>query len=180
MNIKKIGILGSGVMGSGIAAHVASAGCQVELLDIVIDEAAPDKLAQGALAALAKSRPALAMHPAFLKRIRPGNLRDHLDRLADCDWVVEVVKEDLAIKRELYGRLEPVLKPGAWISSNTSGIPLRLLVEGRGDAFRSHFVITHFFNPVRYLRLLEFVTGPEVDAAEAQAFRTWLEESLGK
>ena len=180
MKIQKIGILGSGVMGSGIAAHVASAGCQVELLDIVIDEAAPDKLAQGALAALAKSRPALAMHPSFLKRIRPGNLRDHLDRLSDCDWVVEVVKEDLAIKRELYGRLEPKLKPGAWISSNTSGIPLKLLVEGRTDAFRSHFVITHFFNPVRYLRLLEFVTGPEVDAAEAQAFRVWLEESLGK
>ena len=180
MNIKKIGVLGSGVMGSGIAAHVASAGCQVELLDIVIDEAAPDKLAAGALAALAKSKPALAMHGAFLKRIRPGNLRDHLDRLADCDWVVEVVKEDLAIKRELYGRLEPHLKAGAWISSNTSGIPLKLLVEGRNDAFRSHFVITHFFNPVRYLRLLEFVTGPEVEPAEAMAFRTWLEEGLGK
>ena len=95
MAILKIGVLGSGVMGSGIAAHVASAGCQVELLDIVIDDAAPDKLAAGALAALAKSKPALAMHGAFLKRIRPGNLRDHLDRLADCDWVVEVVKEDL-------------------------------------------------------------------------------------
>lgn len=180
MVIKKIGVLGSGVMGSGIAAHVASAGCQVELLDIVIDEAAPDKLAEGALAALAKSKPALAMHPSFLKKIRPGNLRDHLDRLSDCDWVVEVVKEDLAIKRELYGRLEPKLKAGAWISSNTSGIPLKLLVEGRSDAFRKHFVITHFFNPVRYLRLLEFVTGPEVDGAEAQAFRTWLEEGLGK
>ncbi|HLP30663.1 MAG TPA: 3-hydroxyacyl-CoA dehydrogenase family protein, partial [Geothrix sp.] len=180
MAIKKIGVLGSGVMGSGIAAHVASAGCQVELLDIVIDEAAPDKLAEGALAALAKSKPALAMHPSFLKKIRPGNLRDHLDRLSDCDWVVEVVKEDLAIKRELYGRLEPKLKAGAWISSNTSGIPLKLLVEGRSDAFRKHFVITHFFNPVRYLRLLEFVTGPEVDGAEAQAFRTWLEEGLGK
>ena len=180
MTIRKIGVLGSGVMGSGIAAHVASAGCQVELLDIVIDEGAPDKLAQGALAALAKSKPALAMHGAFLKKIRPGNLRDHLDRLADCDWVVEVVKEDLGIKRELYARLEQHLKPGAWVSSNTSGIPLRLLVEGRKEDFRRHFVITHFFNPVRYLRLLEFVTGPEVDAAEAMAFRTWLEEALGK
>ncbi|HJW09532.1 MAG TPA: 3-hydroxyacyl-CoA dehydrogenase NAD-binding domain-containing protein, partial [Holophagaceae bacterium] len=180
MDIKKVAVLGSGVMGSGIAAHVASAGCQVELLDIVIDEAAPDKLAEGALAGLAKSKPALMMHPSYLKKIRPGNLRDHLDRLADCDWVVEVVKEDLKVKQDLYARLESHLKPGAWISSNTSGIPLRLLVEGRSEAFRKHFVITHFFNPVRYLRLLEFVKGPEVDDAESLAFRAWLEEKLGK
>ncbi len=180
MNIRKVAVLGSGVMGSGIAAHVASAGCEVELLDIVIDEAKPDKLAEGALEALKKSKPALAMHGSFLKKIRPGNLRDHLERIQDCDWVVEVVKEDLAIKRALYDRVEPLLKPGAWVSSNTSGIPLRMLIEGRGDAFRRHFVITHFFNPVRYLRLLEFVKGPDVDAAEAADFGTWLEELLGK
>lgn len=180
MDIKKVAVLGSGVMGSGIAAHVASAGCEVELLDIVIDEAKPDKLAEGALEALKKSKPALAMHGSFLKKIRPGNLRDHLERIQDCDWVVEVVKEDLAIKRALYDRVEPLLKAGAWVSSNTSGIPLRMLIEGRGEAFRRHFVITHFFNPVRYLRLLEFVQGPDVDAAEASAFGTWLEELLGK
>ncbi len=180
MDIKKVAVLGSGVMGSGIAAHVASAGCAVELLDIVIDEAKPDKLAEGALEALKKSKPALAMHGSFLKKIRPGNLRDHLERIQDCDWVVEVVKEDLAIKRALYDRVEPLLKAGAWVSSNTSGIPLRMLIEGRGEAFRRHFVITHFFNPVRYLRLLEFVQGPDVDAADAAAFGTWLEELLGK
>jgi 3-hydroxyacyl-CoA dehydrogenase len=167
-------------MGSGIAAHVASAGCEVELLDIVIDEAAPDKLAAGALEALKKSKPALAMHPSYLKKIRPGNLRDHLERIQDCDWVVEVVKEDLAIKRALYDRVEPLLKAGAWVSSNTSGIPLKMLTEGRGEGFRKHFVITHFFNPVRYLRLLEFVKGAEVDGAEAAAFAVWLEEMLGK
>ncbi len=180
MDIKKVGVLGSGVMGSGIAAHVASAGCAVELLDIVIDEGAPDKLAEGALAGLRKSKPALMMHESFLKKIRPGNLRDHLDRLADCDWVVEVVKEDLQVKRDLYARLEAHLKPDAWISSNTSGIPLKLLVEGRSEAFQSHFVITHFFNPVRYLRLLEFVKGPGVDEAHAAEFKAWLEERLGK
>lgn len=180
MDIKKVGILGSGVMGSGIAAHVASAGCSVELLDIVIDDAAPDKLAEAAIAGLRKSKPALMMHESFLKKIRPGNLRDHLDRLADCDWVVEVVKEDLQVKRDLYARLETHLKPGAWISSNTSGIPLKLLVEGRTEAFQKHFVITHFFNPVRYLRLLEFVKGPDVEEASVQEFRTWLEEKLGK
>ncbi|MDE3246861.1 MAG: hypothetical protein KGN80_12310, partial [Acidobacteriota bacterium] len=180
MDIKKIVVLGSGVMGSGIAAHVASAGCSVELLDIVIDDAAPDKLAEGAIAGLRKSKPALMMHESFLKKIRPGNLRDHLDRLADCDWVVEVVKEDLQVKRDLYARLEQHLKPGAWISSNTSGIPLKLLVEGRTEAFQKHFVITHFFNPVRYLRLLEFVKGPDVDAAHAAEFGAWLEEKLGK
>lgn len=167
-------------MGSGIAAHCASAGCQVELLDIVIDEANPDKLAAGALAGLGKSKPALMMHAAHLKRIRTGNLRDHLARLEDCDWVVEVVKEDLKIKQDLYARLESHLKPGAWVSSNTSGIPLRLLVEGRSEAFRKRFVVTHFFNPVRYLRLLEFVKGAEVEAGEAAAFQSWLESALGK
>ncbi|HJW34361.1 MAG TPA: 3-hydroxyacyl-CoA dehydrogenase NAD-binding domain-containing protein, partial [Holophagaceae bacterium] len=131
MDIKKVAVLGSGVMGSGIAAHCASAGLQVELLDIVIDDAAPDKLAEGALAGLKKSKPALMMHESHLKKIRTGNLRDHLDRLKECDWVVEVVKEDLKIKQALYERLETVLKPGAWVSSNTSGIPLKLLVEGR-------------------------------------------------
>ncbi len=180
MEIKKVAVLGSGVMGSGIAAHCASAGLQVELLDIVIDEAAPDKLAEGALAGLKKSKPALMMHESHLKRIRTGNLRDHLDRLKECDWVVEVVKEDLKIKQALYERLETVLKPGAWVSSNTSGIPLKLLVEGRSAAFRGRFVITHFFNPVRYLRLLEFVKGPEVAEGEAAAFRDWLETALGK
>ncbi|HJW34375.1 MAG TPA: 3-hydroxyacyl-CoA dehydrogenase NAD-binding domain-containing protein [Holophagaceae bacterium] len=180
MEIKKVAVLGSGVMGSGIAAHCASAGLQVELLDIVIDEAAPDKLAEGALAGLKKSKPALMMHESHLKKIRTGNLRDHLDRLKECDWVVEVVKEDLKIKQALYERLETVLKPGAWVSSNTSGIPLKLLVEGRSAAFRGRFVITHFFNPVRYLRLLEFVKGPEVPEGEAAAFRDWLEVSLGK
>jgi 3-hydroxyacyl-CoA dehydrogenase len=180
MDIKKVAVLGSGVMGSGIAAHVASAGCQVELLDIVIDEANPDKLAEGALAGLQKSKPALMMHPSFLKKIRTGNLRDHLDRLKDCDWVVEVVKEDLKIKQELYGRLETHLKPGAWISSNTSGIPLKLLVDGRSEAFQQRFVITHFFNPVRYLRLLEFVKGPKVEETQAAEFRGWLETKLGK
>ncbi len=180
MDIKKVAVLGSGVMGSGIAAHCASAGLQVELLDIVIDDAAPDKLAEGALAGLKKSKPALMMHESHLKKIRTGNLRDHLDRLKECDWVVEVVKEDLKIKQALYERLETVLKPGAWVSSNTSGIPLKLLVEGRSAAFRGRFVITHFFNPVRYLRLLEFVKGPEVPEGEAAGFREWLEVALGK
>ena len=180
MDIKKVAVLGSGVMGSGIAAHCASAGLSVELLDIVIDDAAPDKLAEGALAGLKKSKPALMMHESHLKKIRTGNLRDHLDRLKECDWVVEVVKEDLKIKQALYERLETVLKPGAWVSSNTSGIPLKLLVEGRSAAFRGRFVITHFFNPVRYLRLLEFVKGPEVPEGEAAGFREWLEVSLGK
>lgn len=180
MDIKKVAVLGSGVMGSGIAAHVASAGCEVELLDIVIDESKPDKLAEAALEGLKKSRPALAMHPSFLKKIRAGNLRDHLERIQDCDWVVEVVKEDLAIKRALYDRVEPLLKPGAWVSSNTSGIPLKMLTDGRTEGFRKRFVITHFFNPVRYLRLLEFVKGPDVDAGEAAAFGGWLEEALGK
>ncbi|MBI3131687.1 MAG: hypothetical protein HYZ13_10205 [Acidobacteria bacterium] len=180
MDIKKVAVLGSGVMGSGIAAHCASAGLQVELLDIVIDDAAPDKLAEGALAGLKKSKPALMMHESHLKKIRTGNLRDHLDRLKECDWVVEVVKEDLKIKQALYERLETVLKPGAWVSSNTSGIPLKLLVEGRSAAFRGRFVITHFFNPVRYLRLLEFVKGPEVAESEAAGFREWLEVALGK
>jgi 3-hydroxyacyl-CoA dehydrogenase len=167
-------------MGRGIAAHVASAGCEVELLDMVLEGKPINFLAEQALADLAKSKPALMMHPSYLKKIRPGNLRDDLDRLSTCDWVVEVVKEDLSVKQALYARIEPHLKPGAWITSNTSGIPLHLLVEGRSTQFQSHFAITHFFNPVRYLRLLEVVTGPEVQDRDLEGFSQWLEATLGK
>ena len=178
--IRKVGVLGSGVMGRGIAAHVASAGCTVELLDIVLEGKPANFLAETALEELKKSKPALMMHPSFLKKIRPGNLRDDLDRLKECDWVVEVVKEDLSVKQTLYARIEPHLKAEAWITSNTSGIPLRLLIEGRNAQFKSHFAITHFFNPVRYLRLLELVKSPDVKESDLEAFSDWLETTLGK
>ena len=167
-------------MGRGIAAHVASAGCTVELLDIVLEGKPANFLAETALEELKKSKPALMMHPSFLKKIRPGNLRDDLDRLKECDWVVEVVKEDLSVKQTLYARIEPHLKAEAWITSNTSGIPLRLLIEGRNAQFKSHFAITHFFNPVRYLRLLELVKSPDVKESDLEAFSDWLETTLGK
>ncbi len=179
-NIKKVGVLGSGVMGRGIAAHVASAGCMVELLDIVLDGKPHNFLAENALEELKKSKPALAMHPTFIKKIRPGNLRDDLERLKDCDWVIEVVKEDLTVKQALYARIEPYLKANAWITSNTSGIPLRLLVEGRNAHFKSHFAITHFFNPVRYLRLLELIKSPDTNNQDLADFSHWLETALGK
>jgi len=171
--IRKVAVLGSGVMGSGIAAHVANAGIPVLMLDMVPPEAGPgedrskksfrNKFGLGGLANLKKLRPAPLFTPAALELIEVGNFDDDLARIAECDWVVEVVKEDMAVKQALFARVEPHLKPGAIISSNTSGLSVVGMLEGRGQAFRKSFLVTHFFNPVRYMKLLELVAGPETE-----------------
>src|SRR4029078_5780675 len=169
--IRKVAVLGSGVMGSGIAAHVANAGKTVLMLDMVPLEAGPredrskksfrNKFALGGLANLKKLRPAPLFTPAALELIEVGNFDDDLARIAKCDWVVGVVKEDMAFKQALFARVEPHLKPGAIISSNTSGLSVVGMIEGGGQAFRKSFLVPHFFNPVRYMKLLELVAGPE-------------------
>ena len=188
--IRKVAVLGSGVMGSGIAAHVANAGIPVLMLDMVPPQAAPgedrsrksfrNKFALGGLANLKKLRPAPLYTPAALDLIEIGNFDDDLQRIAECDWVVEVVKEDLAVKQALFARVEPHLKPGAIVSSNTSGLSVVGMLEGRGDAFRKAFLVTHFFNPVRYMKLLELVAGPDTDPAVLQRMARFGEETLGK
>ncbi|HCQ70528.1 MAG TPA: 3-hydroxyacyl-CoA dehydrogenase, partial [Rhodospirillaceae bacterium] len=148
-SINKVAVIGSGVMGSGIAAQIANAGVPVVLLDIKL----PDRdLASDAVARMLKTDPAPFMSKKNAKLITCGNLDDDLELLADCDWIVEVVLEDLKVKHETYAKLNKHRKKGSIISSNTSTIPLHNLVEGQGDDFAKDFLITHFFNPPRYMR----------------------------
>ena len=162
MDIKKAAVIGSGVMGMGIAAHLANAGVEVLLLDIV-PEGAEDRdiLAKSAIEKALKTEPAPFMSKRFARLVTPGNIDDHLAQIADVDWIIEVVIERLDIKSALYKKIDAVRKPGTLVSSNTSTIPLKDLVEGQSDGFKADFLITHFFNPPRYLRLLEIVAGPE-------------------
>ncbi len=181
MQIQKAAVIGSGVMGSGIAAQIANAGFPVLLLDIV-PEGANDRnrLAKAALAKAAKADPAPFMSKRTMKLVEPGNLEDDLDKLADVDWIVEVVIEDLAIKQSLYRKIESARKTGSIISSNTSTLPLAKLTEGLPESFTQDFLITHFFNPPRYLRLLEVVAGPTTRKEALEAITSFGDQALGK
>lgn len=180
-HIKKVAVIGAGVMGAGIAAHVANAGVPVILLDIV--PAGTDNrnaIAEGAVAKLLKADPAPFMGKAAAKLVTTGNIEDHLDLLAECDWIVEAVVERLDIKQSLYARIDAVRKPGSVVSSNTSTIPLGNLVEGLSDRFAQDFIITHFFNPPRYMRLLEVVGGEQTRAEALDAVSQFADVMLGK
>ncbi len=181
-SIDRVGVLGAGIMGSGIACHLANAGVDVLLLDIVPPDGKGGRnaFAEGAIQKSLKASPKPLVHPSRAKLIKVGNLEDDLEKLAECQWVVEAVKEDLTVKRALFERLEAVTREETIISSNTSGIPLRQLVAGRTDAFRSRFLITHFFNPVRYMRLLELVASPETDKPVKKRIAAFAEDVLGK
>ena len=180
MTIKKAAVLGSGVMGSGIAAHLASAGVEVLLLDIVPKEGGRNSLAEGAIAKLKKAKPALITHPKKLKNITAGNLEDDLEGLRDCDWIIEVVVERLDIKHSVYQKIAPYRRADAIVSSNTSTIPLHSLVEPMDEGFKKHFMVTHFFNPVRYMRLLEIVKGEQTDASAVAKIKEFAHKNLGK
>jgi 3-hydroxyacyl-CoA dehydrogenase len=179
--IAKVGVLGAGVMGSGIAAHVANAGIPVVLLDIV-PAGATDRnvVVKGALEKMKKQKPAPLMSERAAKLITPGNLEDHLGLLADCDWIVEVVIERLDVKQQVYAKVDAVRKPGSIVSSNTSTIPLNKLLEGASETFARDFLVTHFFNPPRYMRLLEVVAGPATDPGAVEAIRNFAAVLLGK
>lgn len=181
LSIKKVCVIGAGTMGAGIAAQVANAGVPVLLLDIVPkDDENRNAIAEGAVAKMLKTEPAPFMSKRAAKLIETGNIEDHLDKVAECDWVIEAVIERLDIKQGLYARLEAVKRDGCAVSSNTSTIPLANLVEGRSDAFRRDFLITHFFNPPRYMRLLEIVTGADTDAALADKVDRFADIAMGK
>ena len=180
MEIKKVAVIGSGVMGAAIAAHVANSGTNVLLLDIVPDGASDrNGLATSAIEKLLKTDPKPLAHKRNAKRLTPGNLEDDLEKLKDVDWIIEVVIEKLEIKQELYKKLDQHRKPGSVISSNTSTLPLNKLVEGMPERFRKSFMITHFFNPPRYMRLLELVPG-EADSALVESIRQFCDIQLGK
>ncbi len=164
--ISKVGVLGSGLMGSGIAAHLAGCGLSVLLLDREHESEDRNKLVHESLQKCINQKPSNIYHKSFLSRIEIGNFSDNLNKLKTCDWIIEVIIENLEIKKSLYDNVEKYRRNGTLISSNTSGIPIHQLIEGRTEDFKQHFCGTHFFNPPRYLSLLEIIptlhTKPEV------------------
>jgi 3-hydroxyacyl-CoA dehydrogenase len=179
--IEKVAVIGSGVMGSQIAAQIANAGCPVLLLDIVPAGASDrNQLAKAALARLAKTEPKPFMSEKAAKLVTAGNLEDDLEQLREVDWIIEAIVENPQIKRELYAKLDPVRKAGSVVSSNTSTIPLAVLLDGQSELFAQDFLITHFFNPPRYMRLLELVSGPAIRPEAVALVRDFCDRKLGK
>ena len=178
--IKRVAVLGSGVMGSRIACHLAQTGSEVLLLDLPATEGPRNATAAGHLKAALKSNPSPIYSKQFAKRIEVGNFDDDLGKLHDCDWIIEVIVERLDIKQQLFERVETVRKPGTLITSNTSGIPIEQLSAGRSEDFQAHFCGTHFFNPPRYLPLLEIIPGPQTLPAVLDFFTRYGEKVLGK
>lgn len=193
--IKKVAIIGSGIMGSGIACHFANIGVDVLLLDIVPREltdkekalgltlenkAVRNRIVNTALQTSLKSKPSPIYNQKFASRITTGNLEDDIAKVADVDWIMEVVVERLDIKQQVFENLEKYRKPGTIISSNTSGIPIKFMNEGRSEDFRQHFAVTHFFNPPRYLKLFEVVPGPDCKQEVTDFLMEYGEKFLGK
>jgi 3-hydroxyacyl-CoA dehydrogenase len=184
-SIKKIAVLGSGVMGSRIACHFAGIGVQTILLDIQpkVEEGKkhdPNAIVNAALATAIKSNPSPVFTKNVVKKITTGNFDDNMKDIANCDWIIEVVIERLDIKKQVYEKVEQFRKPGTLITSNTSGIPIHLLSEGRSEDFKKHFCGTHFFNPPRYLRLLEIIPTPSTDPAIVDFLMDYGDKYLGK
>ena len=193
--IRKAAVIGSGVMGSGIAAHLANIGIPVILLDIVPrevteaekakgltleDRAVRSRIATTSIQKLLKQKPAPLTAKKNLDLITPGNLEDDLEKLADVDWIVEVVVENLDVKKSLYEKIDAVRKPGSIISSNTSGISINAMAEGRSEDFSKHFLGTHFFNPPRYLKLLEVIPAATTSPEVVEFMTAFGEDVLGK
>ncbi|MDX6747728.1 3-hydroxyacyl-CoA dehydrogenase NAD-binding domain-containing protein [Polaribacter sp. PL03] len=193
--IKKVAIIGSGIMGSGIACHFANIGVEVLLLDIVPreltdkekakgltleDKVVRNRLVNDALTASLKSKPSPIYNQKFASRITTGNLDDDIAKVADVDWIMEVVVERLDIKKIVFDKLEKYRTPGTIISSNTSGIPIKFMNEGRSEDFQKHFAVTHFFNPPRYLKLFEVVPGPDCKQEVTDFLMMYGEKFLGK
>ncbi len=193
--IKKVAIIGSGIMGSGIACHFANIGVDVLLLDIVPrelndkekakgltleDKAVRNRLVNDALTTSLKSKPSPIYSQKFANRITTGNLEDDIAKVAHVDWIMEVVVERLDIKQQVFENLEKHRTPGTLITSNTSGIPIKFMSEGRSEDFQKHFCGTHFFNPARYLKLFEIIPGPKTDASVLEFLNGYGEKFLGK
>lgn len=193
--IKKVAVLGSGIMGSRIACHFANIGLEVLLLDIVPKELTPDEQAKGlslddikvrnkivdsSLQTAIKTNPSPVYNSSIVKNIKTGNFEDNMKDIASCDWTIEVVVENLDIKKKVYEQVEKYRKPGTLITSNTSGIPIHMMAEGRSEDFKKHFLGTHFFNPPRYLRLLEIIPTPYTDPEIVDFLMYFGDKFLGK
>src|ERR1700687_5433231 len=181
--INKVAVLGAGTMGARIAAHFANAGVPSYLLDIVppdADAAARNKIAAAGLEAAKKSKPAAFFEPELARLVTIGNFEDDLRRLSEVDWIIEAVVENLEVKRALLKKVEAVRKPGTIVTTNTSGLPVSRIAEGFSDDFRRAWFGTHFFNPPRYMRLLELIPTPETDRALIDAVSHFCDLRLGK
>ncbi len=185
--IRKVAVLGSGVMGSRIACHFAGIGVQVVLLDMVAKGAEEsskpaerNKLVNDALQSAIKSNPSPVFTKDVVKKISTGNFTDNMKDIASCDWIIEVVVERLDIKQMIYAQVEQFRKPGTLVTSNTSGIPIHMMAEGRSDDFKKHFCGSHFFNPPRYLRLLEVIPTPYTDPEVVDFLMQYGDLYLGK
>jgi 3-hydroxyacyl-CoA dehydrogenase len=178
--LRKAAVLGAGTMGSRIAAHLANAGVSVLLLDLPGAEGARNSVADKAVDTLKKSKPAAFYTPAAAARIRTGNFEDDLPQLAECDWVIEAVTEDLGIKQQLLARVAPHLQPHAFLTTNTSGIPVGSIASVLPEELRRRWFGTHFFNPPRYMRLVEVIPGPDTDPAAMASLSAFLDQNLGK
>lgn len=193
--IKKVAVIGSGIMGSGIACHFANIGVEVLLLDIMPKEpneaetkkgltieskTVRNRIVNDNLAAALKSSPSPIYHQKFASRISTGNTTDDLQKVKDVDWIIEVVVERLDIKQQVYEQIEKYRKPGTLITSNTSGIPIKFMSEGRSEDFQKHFCGTHFFNPARYLKLFEIIPGPQTSKEVLDFLNEYGEKFLGK
>jgi 3-hydroxyacyl-CoA dehydrogenase len=192
--IEKVAVLGAGTMGSRIAAHLANAGVRSYLLDILptggqsggngsANDASPavrNRIADAGLDAARKSKPAAFMEPALARLVTTGNFEDHLSLLSECDWIIEAVVEDLELKRALLRKVEAVRKPGTIITTNTSGLPVHSIAEGFSEDFRRHWFGTHFFNPPRYMRLLEIIPTPETNPSAIKSIANFASVRLGK
>lgn len=187
IRIKKIAVLGSGTMGSALACHFANCGYEVLLLDRILAEKTEsthkkdrNAVVEESINKAIKSKPSPLYTKDVSRYIQTGNFTDDLEKIADCEWIVEAIIEDLNIKSELFAKVEKHRKEGAIVTTNTSGIPIHLLAAERGEDFQKHFFGTHFFNPPRYLRLLEIIPGPQTDKKIVDFFMNFGERFLGK
>ena len=180
MNIKKVVVIGSGTMGSGIAAQVANAGISVTLLDLPSNEGSRNQITEKAKERIIKSRPPLLVEKTKAEHIETGNIEDNFSAVSEADWVVEAVVERIDIKHSIYSKIQDARKPSSVISSNTSTIPLKVLSANMSEDMKKNFCITHFFNPVRYMALLEIVTEPINDTEKINFLKSFCDEQLGK
>ena len=193
--IKKVAVIGSGIMGSGIACHFANIGVEVLLLDVIPNslteaeekkgltlenKAVRNRLVNEHLTTALKSKPSPIYHPSFASRITTGNTTDDMAQIATCDWIIEVVVERLDIKKIVFEQIDKFRKPGTLVTSNTSGIPIHFMSEGRSEDFQQHFCGTHFFNPARYLKLFEIIPGPKTSTEVLDFLNGYGEKFLGK
>src|SRR5208282_3850522 len=193
--IEKVAVLGAGTMGARIAAHLANAGIPCFLLDIVPAELSADEKRKGltlespavrnrivmaGIEAAKKSRPAAFFTPETARLITPGNFEDNLAWCGEADWIIEAVAENLEIKRKLFERIDAVRKPGTIVTSNTSGLPIHTVSEGRSESFQQHFAGAHFFNPPRYMKLVELIPGPKTLPDVLAALDEVCDVTLGK